>query len=124
MPDNSFLVDGTEHNVPCVFQIWEQKETNRTVAEKIEPLYFEFVDKKENPDISFRRVGVNAGTMDVNIDEKNIEDYVDFSCNRVGHDVRYALDDSKLRSLGWIPAKVFGDEIVEIVNYYKDEFIW
>lgn len=47
-----------------------KKETNRSVAEKIEPLHFEFVDKKQNPDISFRRVGVNAGTMDVNTDEK------------------------------------------------------
>jgi predicted RNA methylase len=75
LPDNSFLVDGLEHNVPCVFQIWEKKETNRIVAEKIEPLHFEFVDKKENPDISFRRVGVNAGTMDVSIDEKSIQSH-------------------------------------------------
>ena len=75
LPDNSFLVDGLEHNVPCVFQIWEKKETNRIVAEKIEPLHFEFVDKKQHPDISFRRVGVNAGTMDVSIDEKSIQSH-------------------------------------------------
>lgn len=59
-----------------------------------------------------------------NIDEKDIEKYVDFSFNRVGQDVRYALDDSKLRSLGWTPDKVFAEEISEIVNYYKDNFIW
>ena len=59
-----------------------------------------------------------------NIDKKNIEEYIDFSCNRVGQDVRYALDDSKLRSLGWSPEKVFDQEIVEIVSYYKDKFIW
>ena len=62
--------------------------------------------------------------MSTNIDEKNIEEYIDFTCNRVGQDARYALDDSKLRSLGWSPKKVFGVEIVEIVSYYKDRFIW
>ena len=88
LPDNSFLVDGSEHNVPCVFQIWEKKETNRSVAEKIEPLYFEFVDKKQHPDISFRRVGVNAGTMDVNIDEKSIQShyFIKFTNNKTLHD--------------------------------------
>jgi predicted RNA methylase len=88
LPDNSFLVDGSEHNVPCVFQIWEKKETNRSVAEKIEPLHFEFVDKKQHPDISFRRVGVNAGTMDVNIDEKSIQShyFIKFTNNKTLHD--------------------------------------
>ena len=88
LPDNSFLVDGSEHNVPCVFQIWEKKETNRSVAEKIEPLHFEFVDKKQNPDISFRRVGVNAGTMDVNTDEKSIQShyFIKFTNNKTLHD--------------------------------------
>ena len=30
LPDKSFLVDGVEHNVPCIFQIWGKKTTNRT----------------------------------------------------------------------------------------------
>jgi len=75
LPDKSFLVDGIEHNVPCIFQLWEKKTTNRAVNEKLEPLNFMFVGKTENPDISFRRVGVNAGTIDVNIDEKSIQSH-------------------------------------------------
>ncbi len=59
-----------------------------------------------------------------NINEKNIEEYIDFSCNRVGQDVRYALDDSKLRSLEWSPTKVFDEEIIKVVDYYKNMFIW
>ena len=54
----------------------------------------------------------------------NLHDYVDMSCSRAGQDVRYALDDSKLRSLGWSPEKVFDDELGDIVEYYKDKFIW
>jgi predicted RNA methylase len=75
LPDKSFLVDSIEHDVPCIFQIWEKKTTNRIVNEKLEPLNFIFVKKTENPDISFRRVGVNAGTIDVKINEKSIQSH-------------------------------------------------
>jgi dTDP-glucose 4,6-dehydratase len=49
---------------------------------------------------------------------------MDFSCSRPGQDVRYALDDSKLRNLGWEPKKLFSEEISGIVNYYKQKYIW
>jgi dTDP-D-glucose 4,6-dehydratase len=52
------------------------------------------------------------------------QQYVDFSYSRQGQDVRYALDDKKLRSLGWKPKKVFDEEIKSIVEYYKNNFIW
>ena len=75
LPDKSFLVNGIEYDVPCVFQIWEKKMTNRTVKEKLEPVNFIFVKKTENPDISFRRVGVNAGIIDIEIDNKSIQSH-------------------------------------------------
>lgn len=53
-----------------------------------------------------------------------IEEYLDMSYSRAGQDVRYALDDSKLRSLGWEPKAIFDQELLEIVNYYKHKFIW
>ena len=69
LPDNSFIVNGVAHNVPCIFQIWEKRTYNRDMIEQIEPLHFNFVKKTENPDISFHRVGVNAGTIDANCDK-------------------------------------------------------
>jgi len=75
LPEKSFLVDGLEYNVPCIFQIWEKNINNRFVNEKLEPLNFIFVKKNENPDISFRRVGVNAGTIDIKIDEKSSQSH-------------------------------------------------
>jgi dTDP-glucose 4,6-dehydratase len=57
-------------------------------------------------------------------EEYQLEDHVDFSYSRVGQDVRYALNDDKLRSLGWEPKRVFDQEIDLIVQYYKDNFIW
>ena len=50
--------------------------------------------------------------------------YIDTSINRKGQDVRYALNDSKLRSLGWEPIKHFDQELPQIVEYYKHKFIW
>jgi dTDP-glucose 4,6-dehydratase len=54
----------------------------------------------------------------------NWKDYVDFTYSRQGQDVRYALNDAKLRALGWSPQRKFDDEIEAIVAYYKDNFIW
>ena len=75
LPGKSFLVNGVEHNVETIFQIWEKKTNDRAVNEKLQPLNFVFVEKTENPDISFRRVGVNAGTIDTNIDKKSIQSH-------------------------------------------------
>jgi dTDP-glucose 4,6-dehydratase len=50
--------------------------------------------------------------------------YIDFSCSRPGQDIRYALNDTKLRSLGWSPKKEFDLELKNIVIYYKQKFIW
>jgi dTDP-glucose 4,6-dehydratase len=57
-------------------------------------------------------------------DEFDINTYVDTSCSRVGQDLRYALDDSKIRSLGWCSSKEFDVELIDIVKYYKTNFIW
>lgn len=75
LPEKSFLVDGQEHNVPCIFQIWERKSYDRVINEKLEPLHFTFVEKSANTDISFRRVGVNAGAIDKNISEKSVQSH-------------------------------------------------
>jgi len=43
---------------------------------------------------------------------------------RPGQDVRYSIDDSKLRNLGWKPQANFDKELAKIVKYYKENFIW
>lgn len=54
----------------------------------------------------------------------NYQDFVNFGIERPGQDVRYSLNDNKIRSLGWKPLCIFDDEIVHIVEYYKNNFIW
>ena len=75
LPENSFLVNKQEHNVPCIFQIWVKKTYNREVSAKLEPHNFIFVEKTNNPSISIRRVGVNAGTIDVNSANKSVQSH-------------------------------------------------
>ena len=54
----------------------------------------------------------------------NIEDHIDLTYSRPGQDVRYALDDSKLRALGWEPKAEFNTELQPIIKYYENKFIW
>lgn len=57
-------------------------------------------------------------------DDRKMEDFCDFSYTRDGQDVRYSLDDSKLRALGWKNNCHFDIELPGIVEYYKKNFIW
>ena len=57
-------------------------------------------------------------------DMPNYEDFVNLGIERPGQDVRYALNDEKIRNLGWKPMCMFDDEIINIVDYYKNNFIW
>ena len=46
-------------------------ETHREIPEKIYPNNFKFVNKTDDADISFRRVGINAGKIEKNILNKS-----------------------------------------------------
>ena len=54
----------------------------------------------------------------------DVTQFIDTTISRQGQDMRYALDDSKLRALGWSPVAVFDEELPKIVEYYKNTFIW
>ena len=54
----------------------------------------------------------------------NWEEYVDLSYVREGQDVRYALNDEKLRALGWNNQKDFDNELPTLIQYYKQNFKW
>lgn len=56
--------------------------------------------------------------------EADLDSYVDLSYNRPGQDVRYSINDDKLRALGWEPKANFDEKLKDIVSYYKENFIW
>ncbi len=53
-----------------------------------------------------------------------IPDFCDFTYHREGQDVRYSLDDSKLRALGWSNKCLIDNELPSVVAYYKNKFVW
>src|SRR5262249_11774162 len=44
--------------------------------------------------------------------------------DRPGHDRRYSLDDSKLRALGYAPARSLEDGLAETVAWYRENRAW
>ena len=44
--------------------------------------------------------------------------------DRPGHDRRYSVDDSKIRSLGYAPAVPFADGLAAVVQWYRDNEAW
>ena len=65
LPPNSFSVNGADYDVPCVFQIWQLGDEDRTIEAKIPAVGFQYVKSSDadaaDYDIAFRRVGVFAG---------------------------------------------------------------
>jgi hypothetical protein len=71
LDSESFTVEGKSYDVPCTFQIWEKRDHDRASRVKVEPKGYAFVKKSESPDVSIRRVGVNAGEVDKEISTKS-----------------------------------------------------
>jgi dTDP-glucose 4,6-dehydratase len=78
----------------------EYEEQNLTVAKKIIDMYY---------------LGGCKGLYD---------EHLDTSIRRQGQDVRYAIDNTKIKALGWTPKADFDTELKKIVDYYSANFIW
>lgn len=52
------------------------------------------------------------------------DSFIEYVSHRLGHDFRYAIDDSKLRSLGWKPEHGFDTWLVEVVKWFQENEWW
>lgn len=52
------------------------------------------------------------------------DDGVDFVPDRLGHDRRYSVDDSRIRALGYLPSRDFLQGIEETIRWYRDNPGW
>ena len=56
-------------------------------------------------------------------DLKNLNDLIKYVDDRPGHDVRYAIDASKIKKeLGWLPEETFETGIKKTVNWYLQNY--
>ena len=57
--------------------------------------------------------------------ERSYRDLITFVQDRPGHDMRYAIDASKIqRELGWVPEETFETGIRKTVQWYLDNLDW
>ena len=49
---------------------------------------------------------------------------VDFHSSRPGHDLRYALDGTKMKELGWQISKTFDESLEKTIRWYVDHPKW
>jgi dTDP-glucose 4,6-dehydratase len=52
------------------------------------------------------------------------EDLIEFVCDRLGHDKRYAIDATKLVNLGWNPKFNFDKGISQTIQWYLENKEW
>jgi dTDP-glucose 4,6-dehydratase len=52
------------------------------------------------------------------------EGLIEYVKDRLGHDRRYSLDSSKMRSLGWQPQYAFEQALEQTVRWYQDNKQW
>jgi len=52
------------------------------------------------------------------------KDLIQFVEDRPGHDIRYSLDSSKIRKLGWSPKHSFKDGLKKTIKWYLNNEWW
>ena len=94
---NSFTHFGVPKNIKTVFQIWIKKNRARRVAVKITPASWYSFDKKDNSDISIRRVGSKIGFVKLCEESDNTNTHWFIKINTADNDISKLL--GKLNSL-------------------------
>jgi hypothetical protein len=108
-----------EYNVESIFQICEKKTVDRPEIKKLEPLQFMFVNKYNCHDISFRRVGVNAGAIDINTEKKNSQShyFIKFTNNKSVADNIQILQTIQFNHNNTVgPRSISKQELIQQVN--------
>jgi dTDP-glucose 4,6-dehydratase len=75
-------------------------------------------------------IGANAQLANIDLTRALLdsfgldESWIEYVPDRPGHDLRYAVDSSKIRSLGWAPAHTIEDRLADTVEWYRAREDW
>ena len=75
-------------------------------------------------------IGANAQVSNLELTKRLLEatgrdeSFIEFVPDRPGHDRRYAVDSSKIRSLGWAPDHTLAERLVDTIEWYKNRSDW
>ena len=82
-------------------------------------------NEMSNIDIVKVLINVYTELTGGNVEDINYDDYITFVTDRAGHDLRYAIDYSKIqRDLRWYPKTLFREGIKTTVKWYLDNSEW
>lgn len=118
LPVKAFTLDGIDYAVPCVFQIWEKRDTVRDLHFlKTSTDCFTFVKKSDFPDFSIRRVGGNAGKASLNTNVSDQSNY--FLRASDGNSAEELVEfintlDFPMRDLGVGPRTISKGELISV----------
>lgn len=75
-------------------------------------------------------IGANASLSNLALTERILrgldldESWIEHVPDRLNHDLRYAVDSSKLRSLGWHPQHDFEEGLIDTIDWYRRRDDW
>ena len=121
LSDNSFIFNGKSHNVPCIFAIYKRFDYPRIDKPVLYPLYYEFVNKQIKHDLSFRRVGINAGIIDISLNSVNKSSqshyFIKFNDNIFNQDLYNKIKNIEFDNDNTVgPKSISKQELIEKFN--------
>ena len=75
-------------------------------------------------------IGANAQLANIDLTTRLLdsfgldESWIEYVPDRPGHDLRYAVDSSKIRSLGWAPAHTLEERLADTIEWYRARNDW
>jgi len=120
LPLNSFTVNQQQHHVPCVFQIWVKRDWQREIPTPQHPNDFTFVTKNQEPDFSIRRVGIYAGKIDTDTQNKSTQSHYFI---RIKHNIDKNQFEERFNQIKFThqntvgPRSISKPELIKAVNH-------
>ncbi|NIA24041.1 MAG: dTDP-glucose 4,6-dehydratase [Gammaproteobacteria bacterium] len=75
-------------------------------------------------------IGANAQVTNLELTRRILaafgrdESSITYVTDRPGHDLRYAVDSSKIRALGWAPTGTLDERLAETIDWYRRREDW
>lgn len=75
-------------------------------------------------------IGANAQLSNLDLTHSILEGLgrnessIEYVPDRLGHDLRYAVDSSKIRALGWCPRHNFTERLSDTIAWYRERTDW
>lgn len=120
LPAKSFTLNGAPYSVPCIFQIWQRgTQLRKDIALKLTTQHFLFVKKNENPDLSIRRIGGNAGKASLTTDVSDQSNYFIVNTSSLSVDELIAHINTlqfPSRDMGVGPRTISKGELIAVID--------